>query len=145
MIHSYAICGNLSKFLDTFKVDKIKIKFKFYGLLIISYLFYSITQFLVYMTVYFFSPMIFIITQIIYPLLRYATNIIEGTDYKIFDLIFNVGGYLILLISILIYHETIIFNCWGLNEDTKIFIEKRQKEDIFLMDNFDKRTESDTE
>ena len=145
VIHSLAICGNLSKFLDTFKVDKIKIKFKFYGLLIISYLFYSITQFLVYMTVYFFSPMIFIITQIIYPLLRYATNIIEGTDYKIIDLIFNVGGYLILLISILIYHETIIFNCWGLNEDTKIFIEKRQKEDIFLMDNFDKRTESDTE
>ena len=145
MIHSLAICGNLSKFLDTFKVDKIKIKFKFYGLLIISYLFYSITQFLVYMTVYFFSPMIFIITQIIYPLLRYATNVIEGTDYKIIDLIFNVGGYLILLISILIYHETIIFNCWGLNEDTKIFIEKRQKEDIFLMDNFDKRTESDTE
>lgn len=97
------------------------------------------------MTVYFFSPMIFIITQIIHPPLRYATNIIEGTEYKIFDLIFNVVGYLILLFSISIYHENIIFNCWGLNKDTKIFIEKRQKEDISLTDSFDKRTESDYE
>ena len=147
VIHSYVIYGNLSKFLEAFEVNyiDIKYKFKFFGLLILSYLFYSITQFLVYMTVYFFSPMIFIITQIIYPLLRYATNIIEGTEYKIFDLIFNVVGYLILLFSISIYHENIIFNCWGLNKDTKIFIEKRQKEDISLTDSFDKRTESDYE
>ena len=147
VIDSYAVCGDLSKFLEGFKVGHIdiKYKFKFYGLLILSYLFYSVTQFLVYMTVYFFSPMIFIITQIIYPLLRYTMNIIEGKEYKIFELIFNVVGYLILLFSISIYHENIIFNCCGLNKYTKIFIEKRQKEDIFLMENFDKRTESDFE
>ena len=73
-------------------------------------------------------------TQIIYPLLKYALDIIEGNSIKIFDLIFNSIGYLILLFAILIYHETIIFNFCELNQDTKKFIEKRQKEDILLME-----------
>ena len=148
-IHSYAKSGNLSNLANSFKISKIDKKLKFYGLLILSYIIYSITQYLVYMTVYFFSPMIFIITQVIYPLLRYSVNIIEGQDYKIFDLIFNIIGYLILLFGILIYHETIILNFWKLNEDTKKFIEKRQKEDIVLMENnnngINRRSESDYE
>ena len=62
------------------------------------------------MTIYFFSPMVFIMTQNIYPLLKYILDIIEGKSIKIFDLIFNSIGYLILLFAILISHETIIPN-----------------------------------
>ena len=149
IIHSYIICGDLSNLTNTFKITNFKNKAKFYGLLILSHIIYSSTQYLVYMTVFYFSPMLFIITQVIYPLLRYSTNMIEGQDYKIFDLIFNVAGYLILLFAILIYHETIILNFCKLNKDTKKFIEKRQKEEIYLMENgdsgIDKRNESDFE
>ena len=101
------------------------------------------------MTVYFFSPMIFIITQVIYPLLKYFIGIFEGQDYKILDLIFNIIGYLILLFAILIYHESIILNFCKLNKDTKKNIDKRQKEDILLMEKdnnaINKRNDSDYE
>ena len=130
IIHSYIICGDLSNLINTFKITNFKNKAKFYGLLILSHIIYSSTQYLVYMTVFYFSPMLFIITQVIYPLLRYSTNMIEGQDYKIFDLIFNVAGYLILLFAILIYHETIILNFCKLNKDTKKYIDKRQKEEM---------------
>ena len=130
IIDSFAKNGDLSNLLNAFKISNIDNKLKFYGLLILSHIIYSITQYLVYMTVYFFSPMIFIITQVIYPLLKYSIGIIEGQDYKIFDLIFNTIGYLILLFAILIYHETIILNFCKLNKDTKKYIDKRQKEEM---------------
>lgn len=149
IVHSLAINGDLSNLSNSFKISITGKKIKFYGLLILSHIIYSITQYLVYMTIYFFSPMIFIITQIIYPLLRYTINIIEGQDYKVFDLIFNIIGYLILLFAISIYHETIILNFCKLNQDTKIFIVKRQREEIYLMNNdsnnIDKRNDSEYE
>ena len=134
IIHFYFKNGNLSNFSNSFKIYDVVKKSKFYSLLILSYSIYSTTQYLTYMTIYFFSPMVFIMTQIIYPLLKYALDIIEGNSIKIFDLIFNIIGYLILLFAILIFHETIILNFCELNQDTKKFIEKRQKEDILLME-----------
>ena len=151
IIHFYGKNGDISGFLNSFKITINIKKFKFYSLLILSYLFYSTTQYLAYMTIYFFSPMVFIMAQIIFPLLKYAVNIIVGEEEsKIFDLIFNIIGYLILLFAVLVYHENIILNFWKLNKNTKKFIEKRQKEDILLLemgDNNinDKRNESEVE
>ena len=151
IIHFYGKNGDISGFLNSFKITINIKKFKFYSLLILSYLFYSTTQYRAYMTIYFFSPMVFIMAQIIFPLLKYAVNIIVGEEEsKIFDLIFNIIGYLILLFAVLVYHENIILNFWKLNKNTKKFIEKRQKEDILLLemgDNNinDKRNESEVE
>ena len=148
IIDSCVKTGDLSLLSNSIKISNFNNKLKFFGLLILSHTIYSITQYLVYMTVYFFSPMIFIMTQVFYPLLRYTINIIEGQEYKIFDLIFNIIGYLILIFAILIYHETIILNFCKLNEDTKKFIIKRQKEEILLIDNdnnINRRSDSDYE
>ena len=137
MIHSYFTEGDLSNLIKCFDFSDVSNKLEFYSLLILCYIFYSITQYLTYLTIYFFSPMIYIMTQIIYPLLLYFIDIISEGNYKLLDLILSIIGYLILLFAILIYHEIIIFNFWKLNKDTKIFIEKRQAEDILLIDKID--------
>lgn len=137
MTHSYFTEGDLSNLIKCFDFSDVSNKLKFYSLLILCYVLYSTTQYLTYLTIYFFSPMIFIMTQIIFPLLNYFIIIISEGNYILLELILSIIGYLILLFAILIYHEIIIFNFCKLNKDTKIFIEKRQEEDFLLIDKYD--------
>ena len=45
------------------------------------------------------------------------------------DVIIYPIGYIITLISCLIYNEMIVLNFYGLNKNTKKFVEKRQSEE----------------
>ena len=128
MIHSYSIKGdlsNLDKSLNFLDVDN---KFEFYFFLIISYIIFSLTQFFTYLTVYYFSPLIFLMTQIVFALVFWIKDAFEGKG-EINDIIFNSIGYLLLLFAILINHEIIILNFWELNKYTKKYISERQEEE----------------
>ena len=132
MIHSYSIKGDLSYLDNSIHFFDIDNKLKFYFLLIISYIIYSSTQFFTYLTIYYFSPIIFIMTQITFSLIMWILDIIKGSD-EISTIIFNSVGYLIILFSILIYHEIIILNFWELNKNTRKYIEERQKEETNII------------
>ena len=81
------------------------------------------------MTIYYFSPMIFLLTQIVFPLIIWIIDIIRD-DYVLYEMIFTGIGYLILLFAVLIYHEIIILNFCGLSKNTRKFIEEREKKEI---------------
>ena len=130
ILHSLSKKSNLSYLSDSLNFSNINNnKSKFYLLLISSFIVYSSTQFFTYMTIYYFSPMVFLMTQIVFPLMIWVINIIQDTS-KLFEMIFTGLGYLILLIAILIYHEIIILNFCELNKNTRKFIEEREKSEI---------------
>ena len=64
------------------------------------------------------------VTDIISPMCLWVALAIMKTP-KIYEIILNPIGYLIVLFASLIYNEIIIFNFWNLNKDTKKFIEER--------------------
>ena len=133
MLHSYFTKNDLSNLSYSLNFSGINNKSKFYILLISSFLVYSLTQFFTYMTVYYFSPMVFLMTQIVFPLIIWVINIVQDSS-KLFEMIFTGIGYLILLIAILIYHEIIILNFCDLNKNTRKFIEEREKHEIISRD-----------
>ena len=134
MLHSYFTKNDLSNLSDSLNFSGINNnKSKFYILLISSFIVYSLTQFFTYMTVYYFSPMVFLMTQIVFPLIIWVINIFQDSS-KLFEMIFTGIGYLILLIAILIYHEIIILNFCDLNKNTRKFIEEREKHEIISRD-----------
>ena len=93
MTHSYFTEGDLSNLIKCFDFSDVNNKLKFYSLLILCYVLYSTTQYLTYLTIYFFSPMIFIMTQIIFPLLNYFIIIISEGNYILLELILSIIGY----------------------------------------------------
>jgi len=129
IIHTSYKNGDLSNLLNTFNFSNFDNKPKFYILLITSFIIYSLTQFFTYMTIYYFSPMIFLLTQIVFPLIIWIIDIIRD-DYVLYEMIFTGIGYLILLFAVLIYHEIIILNFCGLSKNTRKFIEEREKKEI---------------
>ena len=87
------------------------------------------------------------ITGIICPLfLEFAEFFYEEEEIEPKIIILDSIGYIIALFSSLIYNELIIFNCCGLNRNTKKFIHMRisreleeikQSEDILTYDIYD--------
>ena len=62
------------------------------------------------------------VTSLISPIFSFISEI---SEYPQVETILYSIGYLITLFSTLIYNEIIIFNCCGLNRETKIFVNKR--------------------
>lgn len=140
MLYSYYFNGDLSGLKNCFHFKDIENKFKFYFFFILSYVIFSSTQFFTYMTIYYFSPLIFLLTQVFFSLIFFIINIFSTSD-QIFELLFTSFGYLILFFAILIHHEIIILNFCELNKNTKKCIEERQKNEIEIIDMI--RKESD--
>ena len=65
------------------------------------------------------------VTAIISPLFLWIAKAIILQYASTMEIIFNPIGYLIALFSTFIYNELIIFNCCGLNKNTKKFVNKR--------------------
>ena len=77
------------------------------------------------------------VTGLISPILMFISNYIID-EYSLTEIILNSIGYLITLFSTLIYNEIIIFNCWGLNKETKKFVNKRIDEELEEIQKFEK-------
>ena len=96
----------------------ISIYFIFY---IIFEIFSLLTLFL---SLFYFSPTLIMVTDMLTPLFSFIVNIFIS-ELILIDAILNTIGYLIAFFSSLIYNEIIIFNCFGLNKNTKRYVNKR--------------------
>ena len=128
IIYSLIQFNDLSYFENLFflseDVNKLVI-----SIYIILYNLFKISQkLLLLLALFYFSPTLILITDMIEPFLSWIKNIIkDGGDMP--DKILYPIGFLIILLSLLIYNEIIIFNCCGLNENTKKFVNQRLNEE----------------
>ena len=98
------------------------------------FLFGTAHQVLTLLAIYYFSPTLIIVTDIISPMLLWIVQSIES-GLPMPDMIFYPIGYLIVLFSSLIYNELIIFNFCGLSDNTKKFVKQRETKEIQLINN----------
>ena len=90
----------------------------------------AVLQILIFLVVYYFSPEVFAISDIISPFLSCITGIIEKRDNpNVIKIIFDCIGYIIIIIASFIYNEIIVCNFWGLNKNTWKAIVKKANDD----------------
>ena len=121
-----------------FSENKKDKKLYIYGTL--SLFFSALLQIFSFLVVYYFSPILLAITDIISPMLSWILiSIQEGETSS--NIIFNTIGYFLELIAAFIYNEIIICNFFQLNKYTKKYIVQRQNEEF----NSIKMTENESE
>ena len=101
--------------------------------IIIIFLFSVTLKVLTLLAIFYFSPTLVMIIDIISPMLSWLVDTIQDGP-SMPDVIVNPIGYILTLFSSLIYNEIIIFNFCDLSKNTKIFVEQRINEDIKLLD-----------
>ena len=125
LIYSLIKYSDLSIFNDCFSSFEflnttIKITF-----LIICILLQSANVIFRLIVIFYFSPILYFVTDIIQYLIDWILKSFqEGTSMP-YTVLYPIGSFIVLLSS-LIYNEIIILNFWGLNKNTKIFVEYRQ-------------------
>ena len=123
----YSINDNEYNFIDNFK-DESFISSLYFILSLISCIILYVFNFLV---IYYFSPTLLMITDIISPILSLIyKGFTGGKTFGTLDIILNIIGYSIVLLFSLIYNEIIICNFFGLNRNTKKFLEREQREEL---------------
>ena len=118
IIHDFSLFTNC---LDFSEVNKFIISV--YSIL--YFLFTTASRLTLYLSIFYFSPTLIMVTAIISPLFLWIAKAIILQYASTMEIIFNPIGYLIALFSTFIYNELIIFNCCGLNKNTKKFVNKR--------------------
>ena len=93
------------------------------NLLYILFCFFSfglISNVLTFLVIFYFSPTLLMITDIINPIIKWIISLfIDKEGHTSIEIVINSIGYFLVLFSSLIYNEIIIFNCFGLNGKTK--------------------------
>ena len=129
IIYSLIKNNDLAYIIPKFDSIQNHLGIRYYIYIFLSFLFCSLLQIFSFLVVYYFSPLLLVITDIISPMLSWALeNIIEAESYH--DLIFKSIGYFIELIAAFIYNEIIICNFCGFNKYTKKCIEERQNKEL---------------
>ena len=124
---------NLSLITDSFKIEDMNLRRGIFALYFFSALvFASALQTLTILVVYYFSPTLFILTDIISPLLTWITKSIRNGEKSI-NICLKSLGFFIVFFSSLIYNEIIICNFWDLEKNTKKYIEEREKEESQIL------------
>ena len=133
LIYSLIINHNLDIIVDSFNFSKIETNGYILGLYFLAaFIFASILQALTILIIYYFSPTLFIVTDIISPLLTWIVDSIQNWETTT-NIILKSLGFSIVFFSSLIYNEIIICNFFGLNMNTKKCIEERQKEELISL------------
>ena len=102
--------------------------------LILFFIFSLFLNVMTFLIVYYFSPTLLMVTDIISPMLKWIFNVFEDKSaYGALDIILNIIGYSIVLFFSLIYNEIIICNFFGLNKSTKKFLDREQREELALI------------
>ena len=86
-------------------------------------------QVLIYLVIYYFSPEVFAISDIISPILSFIKECITEPPPPI-QITFNSIGYVIVLLGAFIYNEILVLNFYGLNKYTWKAIDLRADEDL---------------
>ena len=117
-------------FKELFDFSYCENKFVLSLYFIATFIFAVALQFSTLLVIFYFSPILLMVTDIISPFLLWIALTIENkSSTEILELILNPIGYVIVLFASLIYNEIIIFNFWNLNKDTTKFIEERIDEE----------------
>ena len=124
-------------FTDIFDFSNVENTFEIIIYFLLFFIFATATQLTLFLSVFYFSPTLIMVTGLISPILMFISNCIID-EYSLTEIILNSIGYLITLFSTLIYNEIIIFNCWGLNKETKKFVNKRIDEELEEIQKFEK-------
>ena len=128
-IYSLIVYKDLTFFKDSFDFNPIENKFKISVYIILLILFNITLNLLTLLALFYFSPTLIMITDIISPFLLWIAITIKDGG-KINELILNSIGYVIVIFSAFIYNEIIILNFCGLNKNTKTFVNQRLKKEL---------------
>ena len=123
------IINDFSYFTESLDFSDVENKVTTIIYLILYILFETAAQLTLFLSLFYFSPTLIMVTDMISPLLSFIVNTIIIGE-KLNFIILNTIGYLIALFSTLIYNEIIIFNCFGLNKNTKRFVNKRENKEL---------------
>ena len=129
---SYYLINNF----DEFKENFINESLNSVGYIILHIIFFIILNVLSYLVIYFFSPTLLMVTDIINPIIRWIVLLIRKEENRTLNIILNNIGYSLVLFSSLIYNEIIILNCCGLNNKTKKYHEEKQRQELSIIDNY---------
>ena len=137
IIYSIIKNNNFSYITQNFQNSENKKDMNFYIYGSLSFFFCILLQIFNFLVIYYFSPILLVVTDIISPMLSWVIlSLEEGETY--YNIIFNTIGYFFELISAFIYNEIIICNFCELNKYTKKCIVERQTAELNLL----KMTES---
>ena len=106
----------------------------FYGKIIVYTLLNTLLQVLIFLVVYYFSPEIFAISDIISPFFSYITNCIEGKITQKISLVSSIIAYVIIILISFVYNEIIVCNFCGLNKNTWNAIQQKAVDDYLNND-----------
>jgi len=115
--------------------------------LILSFCFSLILNVLTFLVIFYFSPTLLMITDIINPIISWIMSLFTDKEgHTSIEIILNSIGYFLVLFSSLIYNEIIIFNFFGLNGNTKKYLEIKQREELnSIIDDDDERSEGEND
>ena len=126
LIYSLIKYHDLTYFKESLDFSYVDNKFVLSLYFIATFIFAVLLHFCTLLVIFYFSPILLMVTDIISPFLLWIALTIENkSSTEILELILNPIGYIIVLFASLIYNEIIIFNFCGLNKNTKKFIEER--------------------
>jgi len=134
IIYSIFFQEGLYFLINAFDFSNVENKLNFYGYSIISFILCGLIQILVFLIIFYFSPILYMVTEIIKSSLLWLIYVIKDSDTPLNIILCSIGNIILLLAS-LIYNEIIICNFWDLNINTKKFIEEREKEEKKLLNN----------
>ena len=126
---------DLSSFNDCLDFSEVENKTAAIIYIILWLLFASAYRIFRLVVIFYFSPILFLVTDIIYYLIRGIFKLFEDKASIKDDFLYAIG-YLIMFLSSLIYNEIIILHFCGLNKNTKIFVENRQIEETIELNDF---------
>ena len=140
--------NNFVEIITIFKGKDIRFYIVFFISMIFSFCYYASNIFIIYN----YSPFVNIIVELVSPI---DSDIL---DCYVFDtqsdhpreeilerFIYQIFGYIILLIAALILNEIIVFNFWGLNTNTYLNIMQRSKNDSIALLNVNNENDDESE
>ena len=133
MIYSLIKYHNFTFFNAIFDFSKNENKQAIIIYFVLTFFFWILLNICILSILSYFSPILILITEVISPFLSWIEASIEKRDKKMLELIICPIGYSIILFSSLIYNELFIFNCCGLNTNTKKFVNKRIDKELLEM------------
>ena len=129
-------------FYDAFILLK-DMEIKYYILLLFIYIIICIYHIFIFLVIFYFSPILSCISDIVNPLFSMIFEALMDNDYKTIHLILKSFGYILILFAAFIYNEIIILNFCGCNEYTAICIKERGNEELHSIRNSESDSQSE--
>ena len=123
-IYSLIKYHDFSYFEDCLDFSQVENKVTISIYFILTIIFLSILQALSFLCLFYFSPTLIMVTDMISPFLLWLVLTIQDGATIPDDILYPIA-YIIILFASLIYNELIIFNCCNLNQNTKKFVSQR--------------------